>query len=125
MAKPTKRDLQSLEKKLLAERDELARELTEFERQARRSADSAQKETALDEDYADLGTSTFERERDLSLQQNLQDLVDQVERALERIQEGTYGTCESCGKGIEVARLRALPYASLCIECKRREEASR
>jgi DnaK suppressor protein len=73
-----------------------------------------------DEAYA--AASAFEREHDLALNQNAQDLLIQTERALGRIDAGTYGVCESCGKAIGKARLQAFPRATLCVECKQREE---
>ena len=82
-------------------------------------------EVGLDEDFADAGTATFERERDLSIRNNIRDLVDQVDRAMRRIDEGKYGTCERCGQPIDASRLRELPHASLCLDCKRREERAR
>jgi DnaK suppressor protein len=74
------------------------------------------------DDEADTAASAFEREQDLILTQNAQDLLDQTERALDRIDAGTYGVCESCGKAIGKARLLAFPRATLCVECKQREE---
>ncbi|HVF52782.1 MAG TPA: TraR/DksA C4-type zinc finger protein [Actinomycetota bacterium] len=82
-------------------------------------------EVGLDEDFADAGTATFDRERDLSIQNNIRDIVEQISRALERIEEGTYGICERCGQPIDAARLKALPYAGMCLDCKRREERVR
>jgi RNA polymerase-binding transcription factor len=74
------------------------------------------------DDQADAGTKAFEREQELAFTQNAQDLLDQGERALARIDAGTYGVCESCGKPIGKARLLAFPRATLCVECKQREE---
>ena len=74
------------------------------------------------DDSADAGTKAFEREHELALTQNAQDLLDQGERALARIDAGTYGVCESCGKPIGKARLLAFPRATLCVACKQREE---
>jgi DnaK suppressor protein len=71
------------------------------------------------DDQADAGTKAFEREHELAL---TQDLLDQGERALARIDAGTYGVCESCGKPIGKARLLAFPRATLCVQCKQREE---
>jgi DnaK suppressor protein len=74
------------------------------------------------DDEADVGAKAFEREQELALTQNAQDLLDQGERALHRIDAGTYGVCESCGKPIGKARLTAFPRATLCVECKQRQE---
>jgi DnaK suppressor protein len=74
------------------------------------------------DDPADVGAKAFEREQELALSQNAEDLLLQTERALVRIDAGTYGVCESCGKAIGKARLLAFPRATLCVECKQREE---
>ncbi len=86
---------------------------------ADRLSDSLQ---AAGDDEADAGTKTFAREHELSLAQNARDLLDQGERALGRIDAGTYGVCESCGKPIGKARLLAFLRATLCVECKQRQE---
>ena len=74
------------------------------------------------DDQADAGAKTFEREHELAVTHNARDLLAQSERALARIDEGTYGTCESCGEPIGKARLHAFPRATLCVACKQREE---
>jgi DnaK suppressor protein len=74
------------------------------------------------DDEADAGTKAFEREQELALAQNAQNLLDQGERALGRIDAGTYGVCESCGEPIGKARLLAFPQATLCVACKQRQE---
>ena len=74
------------------------------------------------DDEADVGAKAFEREHDLALAQNAQDLLDQGERALSRIDAGTYGVCESCGEPVGKARLMAFPRATLCVACKQRQE---
>lgn len=74
------------------------------------------------DDQADAGAKAFEREHELAITQNAQDLLIQTERALLRIDAGTYGVCESCGKPIGKARLLAFPRATLCVRCKQREE---
>ena len=74
------------------------------------------------DDPADAGAKAFEREQDLALSENARGLLDQTERALERIDAGTYGVCESCGQAIGKARLMAFPRATLCVQCKQREE---
>lgn len=82
-------------------------------------------EVGFDEEYADAGTATFEREKDLSLVNNLRDLMDKIDKAVGKIEQGTYGLCDRCGKPIERARLKALPYASLCLKDKQAEERVR
>ena len=73
-------------------------------------------------DEADAGSKTFEREHEMSLANNSRDLLVQVERALGRLDAGTYGRCEECGNPIPKARLQAFPRATLCVTCKQREE---
>jgi DnaK suppressor protein len=82
-------------------------------------------EAGFDEEYADAGSATFEREKDLSLVNNLRDLLDKIDKATAKIDEGTYGLCDRCGKPIEKARLKALPYANLCLKDKQAEERVR
>ena len=74
------------------------------------------------DDQADVGAKTYERGHELSLAYNARDLLAQSERALARIDSGTYGSCESCGRPIGKARLKAFPRATLCVSCKQREE---
>ena len=74
------------------------------------------------DDQADVGAKTFEREHELALTHNARELLAQNERAIARIEDGTYGTCESCGEAIGKARLQAFPRATLCVTCKQREE---
>jgi DnaK suppressor protein len=74
------------------------------------------------DDQADAGAKTFEREHEMSLANNSRDLLAQVQRALARLEVGTYGVCESCGNPIGKDRLLAAPRATLCMACKQREE---
>jgi len=74
------------------------------------------------DDEADAGAKTFEREHEFAMTSNARHLLEQTERALSRINAGTYGACESCGQPIGKARLMAFPRAVLCVTCKQREE---
>jgi len=74
------------------------------------------------DDEADIGAKAFEREHELAVASNAQDLLDQGERALDRINAGTYGVCESCGEPVGKARLMAYPRAIMCVGCKQRQE---
>ena len=65
---------------------------------------------------ADLGTETFDRERDLSILEQVEAELADVEHALERLESGTYGTCEACGRPIDDARLEAQPATRFCME---------
>jgi DnaK suppressor protein len=74
------------------------------------------------DDQADAGAKTFQREHELALTEIARGLLAQNERALARMDAGTYGVCESCGQSIGKARLQAFPRATLCVSCKQREE---
>src|SRR6266511_1383611 len=112
----TAKELEELRASLERERSELQSQLNEIETSTfSQNQSDLSGETAFDDEYADAGTATFERERDLSLENNVRDLLGKIEKALTRMDEGTYGTCERCGRPIEKARLKALPYANLCI----------
>jgi DnaK suppressor protein len=71
---------------------------------------------------ADDASDAFEQAKELSLLQNAERVLAQVEAALARFEEGVYGVCERCGDQIDPARLKALPYASLCMSCQQRSE---
>lgn len=77
-----------------------------------------QDDAGIGNHIADDATEVFERERDLALQSNSQELLTQVEAAIERIDEGRYGICARCGKQIPPERLEALPYAIYDIDCQ-------
>ncbi len=72
---------------------------------------------------ADVGTDNFQRELALGLVSNEQQVLYRINEALNRIEEGTYGKCEICGNTIKESRLKALPFATMCISCKEKEEA--
>jgi len=122
----TKKEIDELKERLLAERKDLQAQLDELEQLSFGSDQSEiSGEMGFDEEYADAGTATFERERDLSLVNNLHDLMERIDKALAKIDEGTYGLCDRCGRPIEKLRLKALPYANLCIKDKQAEERVR
>jgi RNA polymerase-binding protein DksA len=74
------------------------------------------------DDQADAGSKTFEREHEMSLANNAREMLLQVRHALGRIDDGSYGVCEGCGKAIGKLRLQAFPRATLCMACKVAEE---
>jgi DnaK suppressor protein len=115
--KLTAKEIGDLKERLDAERGELSTQLTTIEEEAFAATQSELSgDVGLDDESADAGTATFEREKDLSIENNVRDLLAKIDRALKRIDEGTYGTCERCGKPIEKARIKALPYVDLCIK---------
>jgi RNA polymerase-binding transcription factor DksA len=80
------------------------------------AAESLGELSSYDQHQADVGTETFEREKDLSILEQVEAELADVEHALRRLDEGTYGTCEVCGKPIPDERLEAMPAARLCLE---------
>jgi DnaK suppressor protein len=121
----TKRDLASYRRRLEAELAELNGQRDDLEEATTASMADSTGEVGFDEEFADAGTYTFERERDLSLVDNVNDLIDKVEHALARIGDGSFGRCEACGNSIEAERLDALPYATLCLADARRRSRPR
>lgn len=98
--------------------DELIEEARIELEEARKTESSG--ERSPDPGNAEAGSMKFEYEKELSMQQNSIDLLHKVEKALARIDRGEYGICESCGNDIPTARLDALPYATLCVDCAQR-----
>ena len=121
----TKRDLQAYRRRLEAELAELNSQRAELEESTGASLADATGEVGFDEEFADAGSFTFQRERDLSLVGNARDLIDKVEHALARIDAGGFGRCEACGGPIEAERLDALPYTTLCLVDARRRMRQR
>lgn len=74
------------------------------------------------DDQADTGTKNVTREHEMALTSNAREMLVQSERALSRLEAGTYGLCENCGNPIGKARMQAFPRATLCVECKQRQE---
>ena len=72
----------------------------------------------FDEESGEGDTMNVERERDLAMSAQARAAVDEIDRALHKLDIGTYGVCERCGNPIPKARLKALPYAALCVGCK-------
>ena len=99
---------------LQSEYDTTLAEIAELQKE--RVGDSA------GDDTADAGTKTFEREQEITLANNLLERITQVERAIDRLEDGHYGWCEKCGNAIPVERLAAFPSATLCVTCKQLEE---
>lgn len=117
-----KSTLKRLTAQLEHERDRLIRIIAAREEdleEARLTETSADR--SPDPGSADAGSLKFEYEKELSVERNAEDLLRKVEHALDRIEQGGYGTCESCGATIPDARLEVLPYATLCVSCAKKE----
>jgi DnaK suppressor protein len=107
--KEAKRELLRLREQLMGSDKELADSLSV-------SLEEEAGEDSLDQHPGDVGAVTLNREMDLSLQENAEYLLSQIDRALEKIEEGTYGICDRGGHPIEEGRLQAIPYATLCMK---------
>ncbi len=115
----------ALRAQLESERDRLHAIVAEMERLERETLSEASGENNYRDHMADQGSATFERELDMTLEENARDGLLEVTQALERMDAGTYGTCARCHAEIPVERLEAYPTASLCIACKEAEESPR
>jgi DnaK suppressor protein len=116
----TKSEIDTIRRRLADEAAELRAEIERAESGiADRLGDAV---SDAGDDQADVGAKAYEREHELALTYHARELLAQAERALARIEAGTYGSCESCGEPIGKARLQAFPRATLCVSCKQREE---
>jgi len=86
------------------------------------SMEDETQEIQSDNHMGDVATEVVEREIDYTLGENSEHVLQAIDKALEKIENGTFGTCENCGQPIADERLAAIPYATQCIDCKRREE---
>jgi len=116
-------EYEELKKKLEQQREDLLRDLKQEESMEIGLAQGAEGEAGgYSSHIADDASNTFEREKDITLERTLSGLLADVEDALAKLDEGTFGKCEECGRPIGLARLQALPYARLCISCKSLQE---
>ena len=116
----TKTDITICRERLLALRARLRGDITQMEDNALNKDHS--KTTSMPHHMAELGSDNFDKEFTLSLVGTENDALDQIEAAIERIEDGTYGQCEECGVTIPEPRLEAIPYAALCVRCASQEE---
>lgn len=116
----TEAELREIRARLTAELTEMQ---TEYDRSIAELNDLQMTHTdGAGDDQADVGSKTFEREQEQSIAANRHHLLAQIEHAFERMDAGTYGICENCGRPIPKARLTALPMATMDAECKARQE---
>jgi len=114
-----KTELKSFKNKLLALRARLRGDVSHLADAAlnRSRSEAAGDLSSMPIHMADIGSDNYEQEFTLSLMQSESETLEMVERALERIEEGTYDLCEECGIRIPKPRLTAIPYTSMCIDC--------
>ncbi len=122
--KPTARELKEFKKLLLAKRTFISGDLDRLQDEtlSKSRQEAAGDISNMPTHMPDIASDNFEQEFSVGLIENVEDEVREIDAALERVEEGTFGICESCDQSIPKARLRAISYARLCIECKRKEE---
>ena len=121
------RDLKRLKKKLIDERERIVKGLNSLEEGA---LNTSQREASGDLSgysfhMADVATDNFDREFILDLASNEQNILNNIDLALRKIDDGTYGICEGCSCKINIERLKVVPHARLCIRCKQEEEGKK
>ena len=120
------RTTERLRVRLLDERSRHMAQADQLQAEAQQLAlDRDEGDTQFDEEGGEGDTISVERERDLMLSASAHQIVDDIDRALERIKNRTYGLCTPAGRRISVERLEALPYAETCVDCKARAERRR
>jgi RNA polymerase-binding protein DksA len=115
-------DTERFKQRLLDERARVQEALAYLHEENAGSIEDEREEIQSDNHPADVATSTVNREIDYTLEENEERVLAAIDTALQRIEEGTFGTCRGCGQQIAIERLEALPYSTQCIDCKRREE---
>ncbi len=119
----TKKELQEFVDLLIARKRLLMGDVSHMEDEALKKNGDSELST-LPMHMADLGTDSNEQDITLGLMENESDELQEIEEALERIKDGSFGLCEGCKKRIPKSRLQAIPYTRLCVECKRKEEGA-
>jgi RNA polymerase-binding protein DksA len=108
---------------LLEERERVAAAIENLHEDHKGSLSEETGEDAVfDNHLGDTATETYDRELDYTLEENSEHVLADIDAALKRIEDGTYGTCTTCGKQIPEERLEARPSATLCIDCQRKRE---
>jgi RNA polymerase-binding protein DksA len=122
----TRAELDHFRRRLLALKRRIGGSLSELEEEALRpvGGESAGNLSDVPVHPADLGTENFEEELDLALMENQEQLLVDINDALARIENGTYGRCENCHRKISRERLEAVPYARYCLRCAKRLEGA-
>jgi len=118
-------DHEALKKALMAERERLGREIADLDADLSESLEDSSEESPYDQHMAETAAVTHDREIDLTLEENARAAISQIDRALQKLETGSYGSCDKCGLPISDERLKVAPFATLCIDCKRREERGR
>jgi DnaK suppressor protein len=107
---------------LLAERRRVLDAIEYLHKENPGSLEDETEEMPIDNHLAETATATLDREIDYTLEENSEHVLAAIDSALARIEDGTFGKCATCGKEIGEERLAAIPWATQCIDCKRKEE---
>src|ERR1700747_3470031 len=120
----TKAEMESYRQQLLALRSRLDGDISHLADEALRKnqKDASGNLSSMPIHMADIGTDNFEQEFTLSLLANVEQSLEEIAAALERLDDGTFGRCEECRGDIPKARLEVLPYARYCVGCARKLE---
>ena len=119
----TKEQLKQFRQLLIAERTKLADEIKAIARDVSTSPRDASGDlSAYTVHMADMAADTYDRELSMNIVSSEQEILYQIDDALKRLDDGSFGICQQCNQAIALSRLRAVPYASLCIECQRSKE---
>ena len=119
----TKEQLKQFRQLLITERTKLADEIKSIARDASTSPRDASGDlSAYTVHMADMAADTYDRELSMNIVSSEQEILYQIDDALKRLEDGSYGICQQCNQAIVMSRLRAVPYASLCIDCQRSKE---
>ena len=119
----SKDQLKQFRQLLITERAKLADEIRSITQNASKSPREASGDlSAYTVHMADMAADTYERELSMNIVSSEQELLYQIDDALKRLDDGTFGTCQQCSQPILMSRLKAVPYASLCIACQRTKE---
>jgi len=118
-----KAQLKQFRQLLITERAKLASEIKSLAENASKSPREASGDlSAYTLHMADMAADTYERELSMNIVSSEQELLYQIDDALKRIDDGSYGVCIQCNKPITMSRLKAVPYASMCVACQRTKE---
>ena len=115
-------DTGHFKQRLLDERARVQEALSYIQEENRGQLEDEREEIPSDNHPGDMATSTFDRELDATLEGNEERLLQAIDAALQRVEDGSYGICRTCGQPVGAERLEALPWTTQCIDCKRREE---
>ena len=124
--KLTKPQLKEFRQRLLQERAKVAGEIRSIVEETKKSPREASGDlSGYTIHMADMAADTYDRELSMNLVSSEQEVLYQIDDALKRIDEGTYGICQQCNNPITLTRLKAVPYAAMCIACQRQQESQK